>query len=77
MRIIIVLGMLNLVGFFRLLNIENMPYKFGKGSFYKVIGPLGTLLGSFISGEEITGKIAWIIGIILNIIILITLLFFT
>ena len=70
----LLLAMFNLMGFFRALGLDTNPYSFGHGSFWKIIGPLGFFLGSLISGGDGEfGKVAYIIGIIFNIIILVTL----
>ena len=68
-KILIFLGMLQLIGFFRGINVENSPYKFGKGNFWRVISPLGFFLGLLISKEERGNIVAWIIGIIFTIIL--------
>lgn len=67
--IFIFLGMLQLIGLFRGMNIENSPYKFGHGNFWRVISPLGFFLGLLISRQEKGNKIAWIIGVIFTIIL--------
>ena len=69
MGVLLILGMFNLISFFRGLNIENMPYKFGNGGFWKVIGPLGIFLGLLINKYELDSKIPYIIGVIFNIVI--------
>lgn len=68
-KILIFLGMLQLIGFFRGINLENSPYKFGKGNLWRVISPLGFFLGLLVSKEEKGSNIAWIIGIIFTIIL--------
>ena len=70
----IFLGMLQLIGFFRGINLDNSPYKFGKGNFWRILSPLGFALGCLISKQEFGNKITWIIGIIFNVIL--ALLFF-
>lgn len=68
-EILLLLFMFNLIGLFRALNLENTPYKFGYGNFYRIIGPLGFLLGLIVSRENIVenSKKPWIIGVIFNI----------
>lgn len=73
-KFFIFMGMLQAVGFFRGINVENSPYKFGKGNFWRVVSPLGFFLGLLISKEEKGNKVAWIIGVIFTLIL--TLLFF-
>lgn len=70
MGIWLLLGMFNLLSFFRAINLDNNPYKYGSGSFYKVVGPLGFLVGLKISDEDMgENKVPWIIGIIFSIVL--------
>ena len=71
-KLLLLLGMFNLIGLFRALNLENSPYKFGNGNFYRVISPLGFLLGLLVSKEELgESKIPWIIGVIFTIVLVV------
>ncbi len=68
-KLLIFLGMLQLIGFFRGINVENDEYKFGKGNFWRIFCPLGFFLGLLISKGDKGNKIVWIIGIIVTIIL--------
>ena len=71
-KLLLLLGMFNLIGLFRALNLENAPYKFGNGNFYRVISPLGFLLGLLVSKEELgESKIPWIIGVVFTIVLVV------
>lgn len=66
-KLAILLGMLQLIGFFRGINLDNDDYKFGKGNFWRVTCPLGFFLGLLISKAEKGGIIPWILGIVFTI----------
>lgn len=66
-KLFILLGMLQLIGFFRGINLDNDEYKFGKGNFWRVVCPLGFILGLLISKGEKGGIVPWIIGIVFTI----------
>lgn len=72
---LLLIGMFNLISFFRGLNLDNSPYKFGNGGFWKVFGPLGFFLGVLLSRNELDPKLPFVFGIILNIVIFLTLSF--
>lgn len=73
---ILLIVMFNLISLFRGLNIENTPLKFGKGSLWKVIGPLGYFVGTIFGKNDYFPecKIPYIIGIVFNLILVISML---
>lgn len=68
---LLVIGMFNLISLFRALNLDNQPYKFGNGGFWKFIGPLGFFLGLLFTKNEIDSKVPFIIGAVFNLVLLI------
>lgn len=74
----VLLLMFNLISLFRGIGIAENPYKFGHGSFWKVIGPVGFFVGQLLGGgdgEE--NKIPYIIGVVFNVAVIASLILFS